>query len=216
MPAWSFSALDAFMTCPRKYEAEKVSKTVKEAKNAMADYGSDAHKAFELFLFKDKPLPLDLRHHQSMLERFKQAPGEGFPEQKLALTAELKPTGFFDSDVWVRGIIDFAKVQGKNAVVVDWKFGKYKDGFDQIRLCTAILMAVMPEVENVVGAYYWAKEKRLTRTRIYRLDIPTIWGDFLPKVKRLESAFEKNDWPAKPSGLCRKYCGVTGCEFHGK
>lgn len=216
MLTWSFSSLDAFTTCPRKYHAEKVAKVVKEPKNAMADYGSEAHKAFEHYLFKGKPLPIDLRHHQPMLDKFKNAPGTGYPEQKLALTADYKPTGFFDSDVWVRGIIDFAKVNAPKAVIVDWKFGKMKDSFAQIRLGAAILMHTMPEVDTVVGTYYWARDKKFTKTYAYRLDLPTIWNDFLPLVKRLELALENNDWPARPSGLCRRYCQVTACEHCGK
>lgn len=216
MPAWSFSSLDAFQTCPRKYYAEKVSRTVKEAKNEVAAYGSEAHKHFENFLFKNKPLPLDLRHHLSMLERFKNAPGTGYPEQKLALNADYEPTGFFDNDVWVRSIIDYAKVHKDRAVIVDWKFGKYKEGFDQVRLCSAVLMRYMPEVKFFTGVYYWAKEKRFTRTQITSLDAPMIWSEFLPKVKRLELAYVNDEWPAKPSGLCRRYCGVTACEHCGK
>jgi hypothetical protein len=216
MPAWSFSAIDGFNTCPRKFHAERVAKVVKEVKSPVTDYGTEAHKAFEKYLFKGKELPLDLRHHQPMLDKFKDAPGKGFPEQKLALTVDFKPTGFFDSDVWCRAIIDYAKVNGDRGIIIDWKFGKMKEGFDQIRLCSAVLMHHMPELNSIVGGYYWAKDKKFLKTNIYRTDIGGVWNDFLPRVKRLELAYSNNDWPARPSGLCRKYCQVTACEHCGK
>lgn len=214
--AWSFSAIDAFNLCPRKYHAERVAKVVKEKKSAITDYGTEAHKFFENYMLKDKPLPLDLRHHQPQLDILKSAPGTSYPEQKLALNADYKPTGFFDSDVWVRSIIDFLKVDGDTAAIIDWKFGKVKESNDQLKLCAAVLMHTMPEVNTVLSRFYWAKEKKFSKLlRLYRPDLCGIWNIFLPQVKQLDLAHAKNEWPARPNFLCRKYCQVTACEHCG-
>jgi CRISPR/Cas system-associated exonuclease Cas4 (RecB family) len=220
MKAWSYSFINAYEICPRKLYAERYAKTVKETKSAAGDYGIEAHKHFENFLLKDKALPLDLRSHVSVLERLKKASGEGHPEQKLAVNRDFEPTGFFDSDAWCRGIVDYAKTNPPKAMIIDWKFGRKHDDTRQVRLCAALLMAHMPEVDSILAGYYWAKEKdveqRITRTLVYRLDLPTVWAEFLPLLERIDRSEQNDDWPAKPNFLCRRHCGVKGCEFHGK
>ena len=41
-PAWSFSSLKLFQTCPKKYEAEKVTKEVKFTETEATLYGTQA------------------------------------------------------------------------------------------------------------------------------------------------------------------------------
>ena len=213
--AWSYSALDSYELCPKKYAAEKVYRIVKEKRTSVGDYGDEGHKHFEKRLISNKPLPLDLRHHESVLAKLAAAPGEGMPEQKLALNRDFKPTGFFDDDVWVRGIIDFAKVNGQHLLVIDHKFGRMKEGFDQIDLMVAIMFCYMPEINTATGAYYWAKEKKLTRKKYTRNNGPAIWNGFLPRVKQMENAKKNDEFPARPNFLCKRHCPVKSCPYNG-
>jgi len=64
-------------------------------------------------------LPLDLRHHQKMLDKLMAVPGEQYEEQRLAITRDFQPTGFFDNDVWFRAVLDYMKVQGPVATIID-------------------------------------------------------------------------------------------------
>lgn len=213
--AWSYSALDSYELCPKKHWAEKIGRIVKGKRNAIQDYGAEGHKHFEDRLIKNKPLPLDLRHHENVMAKLAAAPGEGMPEQKLALNRDFQLTGFFDDDVWVRGIIDFAKVNGRHLLVIDHKFGRMKEGFDQIDLMVAMMLCVIPEIQTVSGAYYWAKNKKLTRKKYQRSDGPDIWNSFLPRVKRMEEAKKNEDFPARPNFLCKRHCPVKSCPYWG-
>ena len=213
--AWSFSALDSYELCPKKHWAEKIGRIVKPQRSTVGDYGAEAHKHFENRLIKNKPLPLDLRHHEPVLAKLAAAPGEGMPEQKLALNRDFKLTGFFDDDVWVRGIVDFGKLNGRHLLVIDHKFGRMKEGFDQVDLMVAMMLCVIPEIETATGAYYWAKEKKLPRKKYQRSDGPGIWNSFLPRVKRMEQAIKTEDFPARPNFLCKKHCPVKSCPYNG-
>jgi len=52
-------------------------------------------------------------------------------------------------------------------------------------------------------------------TEVYkREDAPAIWEALMTKVQRIEHSLEKDQWPAKPSGLC-PWCPLaqSQCEF---
>lgn len=213
--AWSFSALQSYETCPKKYWHVSLKKDVKEPPNEAGVYGQAAHGHFEHRLLKDKPLPLDLRHHETMLAKFANAPGEQMGEQKLALNEKLELTGYFDKDVWVRSIIDYVRTKGTHMIVVDWKFGKRKEDFDQIDLAVAMMFIAMPEIETATGMYYWAKEKKFDVQKYTRQDAPAIWNELLPRVEELEEAKRTTTFPPKPGFLCKNWCWVDSCPYKG-
>lgn len=211
----SYSALTLAETCLKKYYHERIKKDYKGTTSSVGDYGLEAHKAFEKRLINKKPLPMDLRHHEKILKKLDDAPGVGLPEQKLAINKDFEPTGFFDSDVWLRAVIDYVKTNNSVAMIVDHKFGRMKHDFDQVSLCAAVFSCYEPDINKYVVAYYWAKEKTLMPKRIQKEEIPVVWEKFLPRFKRLEMAVENQEFPAKPNYLCKKYCSVRSCQYHG-
>ncbi len=75
-------------------------------------------------------------------------------------------------------------------------------------------MAHFPEVEEVETGFVWLKDKKIDKERFTREDIPKIWQEFLPRVIKLESAYERDSWPCKPSGLCKGWCPVKTCDYY--
>lgn len=215
MVAWSFSAVTGYETCPKKHYHTKVKKDFKESFNDAANYGSDAHKHFELRMKEGKKLPMDLQHHENLLATIAEFGGEILTEQRLAITKDFKPTGYFDKDVWGRGQADLILKDGDTAMVVDYKFGKMKDGYDQLELMCAFVACLCPEIERFIGMFYWAKEKQLWRRDFLRTDMVKVWNNFLPRIKAFEDAHKTMDFPDRPSGLCRNYCPVTTCPYNG-
>lgn len=216
--AWSFSALTSFEMCPKKYYEVSIAKTVKEPPNAAGEYGSAAHKHFENRVTKGaKALPLDLRHHEPTLKKFTDAPGEAYGEQKLALNRKLELTGYFDSDCWVRTIIDYAKVNGSHAIIADWKFGKtkFQEDYDQLDLMAACMFVAMPELETITALYYWAKDKKIDAQKYTRSNMAGIWNQFIPRVDELEEAKRTVSFPPKPNFLCRNWCWSNTCPHKG-
>ena len=213
--AWSHSAMETYLTCPRKYWAEKVAKLVPYSESSQAAYGKIVHKAFEDRLMKGKTLPMDLTHHEPVMKKLADAPGKGFPEQQLALNHDFQPTGWFDKDCHVRGIIDYVKINGKHAIIVDHKTGKVKDGFDQIDLMFIMICIFNPQVETATGMFYWTQGKKIKAKKYQKIDTTTIWSGYMPKINRMQDSFDQDTWPCKPNGLCRKWCGYKDCQYNG-
>jgi hypothetical protein len=216
-PAWSYSALTAFETCPRRYYLTKVSKEVKEPPTDATTWGNAVHKALELRLTQRMALPESMRQWEPLVESITSKGGRVEAESKMALNTNLRPTTFFAKDVWVRGITDVTVEKNGKLFVGDWKTGKPQPDSAQLRLSAAMVMAHKPHVHTVVNAFVWLKTSEVTAETFTREDIPTIWQEFAPRVERLNIAYEQKKFPAKPSGLCAKWCpvGKKLCEHCG-
>ena len=219
--SWSFSQLNNYETCPKKYWHLAVNKDYKEIEGEAILYGKRVHKAFELFVKSDKPLPQDLSHMQKYIQKFADFPGTKLVEQQLCITKDYEPTHWKDwTGGWCRAIIDLALVGDKSALLVDYKTGKMKDdGFTQLKLATALFMIHNPKVESVNVAYLWTEAGGVTtepERPFGRDDISGLWNDILPRVNKFQRAFESTEYPPKPSGLCRKWCIIESCPHHGE
>lgn len=212
---WSYSALEAFERCPKKHLHERILKDVVVETNAAQTEGIESHKCFEDYMYKNKPLPAHLKSHQPTITKIRDTAGVAFTEHKLALNRQFTPVGYFAKDVWVRGVVDYAKICNNSLLVVDWKFGKQQEGFGQLELMMAMMAAYEPTVTKFIGMYYWGKEKAIAHTRRTSDDVLGIWASFIPRVKAMQTAIERNDMPARSNFLCRNYCPVTTCSLNG-
>lgn len=205
-----------FETCPRRYYLTKVAKTVKEPQTEATTHGNEVHKAFEDAVLKQQPMPPKYAEWQPIAMRLQAAKGKREPELKLAINKSFQPVKWFDKTAWCRGIVDLSIENGGKAVALDYKTGKRKPDSTQLQLFAALLFHHKPYLENITTSFVWLKEKKLDTERFERGQIGNIWQEFMPRVQRMEVAFEKDKWTPQPSGLCRSWCPCTGCEFNGK
>jgi len=218
MTAWSYSALGAFETCPRRYFLTKITKEVHEPQTEATLHGNAVHRALERAIKGEEMLPAKFARYQPIVQRCQRAPGEKLVEMKWAITNSFKPTAYFAPDVWCRGVVDFGVVREDRAAVVDWKTGKPRHDIDQLKLFAAAIFVVFPTVVRVSTGFAWLAGGAKMDTQTYtREQIPDLWDVFLPRVARLESAVRRGDFPPRPSGLCKAHCPVTRskCEFSG-
>lgn len=213
--AHSHSAMSQFDTCPKQYFEERIEKSVPYVESTHMAHGKKVHKAIEDFILKDVDFPLGMAFYEKQVKAFKTAPGEKYGEQQLAVDREFEPCDWFDKQTYFRAIIDLLIINGENGVMVDWKTGKMKEGYEQLQLAAAILFCHHKTIQRLDLAYVWLKDKQITKCRVYRDDIPHIWEEILPKAKRIQSAYERDNFPARPSGLCKKWCRVNRCAYHG-
>ena len=211
---WTTSSLDAFDTCPRRYYLVRVAKKVKEPPSEASEWGDRVHTILEKALLLGDPLPEYLAGMQGTIDFLRARPGELKAEFKLAVDASFQPADW--NAAWCRCIIDVGVIGDAKAVLIDWKTGKRKPS-DQLALYAAHVFAHHPGIAQVDTAFAWLKEGKVDKALFTRQQIPEIWGKFLPRVRRLEIAYEKDAWPARPSGLCRKWCpvGKSLCEYCG-
>jgi hypothetical protein len=215
--AWSYSALTAYETCPRRYELTRVSKKVVEPQTEATLWGNQVHKALELFAKGEKPLPPDLAAYERYVRKIQSYEGKRVVEERIALDKNFRPTKWMAKDVWVRGIIDIGVVGSEKAYLLDWKTGKRKPDSDQLMLFAALAFAIYPWIEKVTTGFIWLKSGEFDKEVFTRDQLPEIWNVFMPRLQRLAISYEDNKWTPKPSGLCKNWCpvGRSNCEFCG-
>jgi len=214
--AWSYSRLKNYETCGLRHLHYDVLKDIEEGESPQIVEGHDVHKAFELRVSENKKLPLGLARHEPWIRHLMDPPGECFAEQKLALNSLFQPVGWFADDVWFRCVIDFTKMLDHFAVIVDYKSGKVVEDDTQLALQAAIVFHHIESVQRIRAAFAFINSDKVITKTYYRSDLPLVWADVLPRVRRLESAQNKNEYKPNPSGLCVKYCKVESCIYHGR
>ena len=215
MTAWSYSSLTAFETCPRQYHITRVLKAVTQPETEEQRWGNEVHKALELRVREGVPLPPKLVQFEPIAAKILSSKGAVFAEQKIGLTDQLEPCGFFDTNCWYRGIIDVGVVHTLTVSLLDYKTGKIKDDHNQLDLFSAAYMSAHPEVKSAKSGYIWLKHGKMTCKSLNREKVPIIWHDFRYRVDRLNTAYANEKWVPNPSGLCKGWCpvGRERCEF---
>lgn len=223
--AWSYSALNDFETCPHGYAQKKVYKNFKDEMSAEGLKGVEVHNRLEKRLMHGQPLPDDMPYEKwaRIIEAAKSGTDVLKCEMQIALNRNFQQTSWFGKDAWARAIIDvlLVKEEGTTAYVYDWKTGKVKTDPTQLKLFVAVLNRVYPDIERYVTKFVWLKYDKVTPSTVegdmfMREWIPDIWREILPRVKRMEEAYNAGVFPMKPNGLCGKYCPVLTCPHNGR
>ena len=215
---WSYSALTAFETCPKRFQLTRVTKQVIEKQTEATRWCNKVHKALELFARDRKPLPPEMASYERYVLKIQKLEGKRVVEERVALTKDFRPTTWMAKDVWVRGIIDVGVVGSDTAYLLDWKTGKHKPDTDQLKLFAALAFAIYPWVDRVVTGFIWLKPEKFDKQEFTRKHLPEIWNDFMPRLTRLALAHNDDKWLPKPSGLCKNWCpvGLSLCEYCGQ
>lgn len=217
-PAWTYSQLDTFESCPKKFYHTKVIRDVVEPPTEHTDWGVSVHTAFENWIKDGTALPEGMTQWQTLANKIAKMPGEKHPEVKFAIDRSFQPCEW--GNAWSRGIADLLVLRGDKAVVMDYKTGKRKPT-EQLNLYANYVLHKYPDVNTVHTGFVWLKEKKIDwnvgtidKKPITRETMPAVWQELLPRVRRLELAYENDKWPAKTSGLCKGWCPVKACEFY--
>lgn len=218
IPPWSYSSLTSFETCGKRHYHLKVAKDVVETPHEATAWGSTVHKYMEDRAKDGTPLPVSVAGYEKLVAPIIAKAGEKLIEQQFAINAAMQPTTWMAPDAWCRGIVDIGVLTGTKALLLDWKTGKRKVDSSQLKLFAGLAFAHYPQVNTVVTGFVWLKEGKVDKNTFTREDVPAIWQEFVPRVRRLERAYEESKFPPKPSGLCRSWCPVPNrlCEFSGK
>ncbi len=222
--SWSYSSLNAFEGCPRKYAAEKFYCTIPWQDSEAIRYGNEVHLAAEQALKGEKVTNIEmLKPVQKYVDLLLSQQDQGATltaEMELTLDENLNPVSWFSKEAWFRAKLDVVVERNEQAFYYDWKTGKkVKDDQDQLKMCCAALSILKPEIETFTPKLIWTKHSAVTGTSpqtLSREDLQTFWASVLGRVKRLEDAWRSEIWVERPSGLCRNYCPVTECPHCGK
>ncbi len=213
MTAWSYSSIKTFDQCPKKYFHLKVAKDIKDEPGEAADYGTAVHLAAEEYIRDGKPIPDKFAYIRPVVERLEALPGEKHAELKLGLTRDFEPCGFFDKDVWWRGIADLLVIDGHRAWCVDYKTGKSARYADtkQLDLLAGAVFSHFPQVMTIKSSLIFVVSGELVAKKHIITERSEYLSVFNDELARLDAAMENGVWNAKSSGLC-PWCPVTSCE----
>lgn len=200
--AHSYSSIKMFENCPKRYFHQRITKEVKDEGGEASIYGDRIHKQLEARLVHQTPLPEESARYEPLCRAFEALPGTLVAEQEYTLTQELKPTGWWDSDAWLRSKLDVLVIHNDTAVVGDWKTGKRRPDFDQLELFALQVFKHHPEVQRVKSSFVWLKDWKMDHQTYTRIDATSLWNKLFQKISRIEQALQHENWPAKPSGLC--------------
>ena len=211
IPAWTYSQLDKFETCPKQFYHVRVAKDYTEPPTEHTKWGERVHTAMEERVQFSIPLPEGMEHWEGIASKLAKLSGEKYVEHKMSVDKSFNSSSW--KEAWSRGIADLLVINGDKAAVFDHKTGKRKIT-EQIMLYAGYTFAQFPEVNEVTTAFVWLKEKKVDKETFTRDDIPKIWNEFLPRVAKLEHAYEADKWPVRPSGLCNGWCPVKSCTYY--
>jgi hypothetical protein len=212
--AFSYSRLNQFEECPKKMHAVQIAKSVRENESDAMKYGKEVHKALEMRIRSGRKLPSHLAPLAPMMEKLANSPGDKYAELQLAINPSYEPCDWFAKETFCRAVVDLAVVAGKKGVLFDYKTGKISDDFTQMRLTGAVFFQHFPEVEELKLVYLWIKEQKPTIELMHRDEIPAIWTALLPRINRYQTAFAKEEFPARAGRHC-KWCPVKLCPYWG-
>jgi hypothetical protein len=218
MKPWSYSTLEKYETCPRQFHEIKVLQNVVEGENEFQLWGKEVHTAFENCIDSrgETPLPAKMKHWQPLADKVLAMKGaQIFTEVKVALDSNFRMCAWDSEECWTRGVIDVLVIGKSSAIVLDWKTGKRKPT-EQLKLYAAYVFALYPHIEEVHTALVWLQDRRIDKDTIERRELSFIWQGFIERAARLRSAYGRESWPERPSGLCKNHCAVTACAYNGR
>lgn len=217
---WSYSSLKTFEQCPKKYYHLKVVKDVKDEGSEATLYGQELHKAAEDYIKEGKPIPPKFGYIQETVDAIKNIPGEKHCELKLGVRKTdtgYEPCGFFDKDVWWRGIGDVIVVQDELAFSLDYKTSKnakYAD-LKQLDILAAALFTHFPQVKKIKSALAFVVSNEFIHKEHFAEMRDSYFAAFEPDLDRLATAQETGVWNTNTGPLC-KFCPVVSCEHNRK
>jgi len=211
----SYSGIKDFQGCGRRYHQVRILRKYKQTDTTATLYGTAVHKAFEEYLMHRTPLPETFQHFENFVLPLSKFSGDIQCEAKLGVRQDFTPCGFFDKEVWFRGVPDFMALDHAKGIarVADFKTGKSSRFADtsQLELMAAMIMAHHPTINKVKGALLFVVAGSVIKSEYTREDLPEIWSKWAGAASMIQEAMDNGVWNAHPSGLC-KFCPLPGSE----
>ena len=211
------SSIGAFATCPTQYEAKYVTKVIKFLQTEATLYGTRLHEAIEYRIKSDAVLPNEFTWLEPMCASVTAMRGDKYTELPVAVDESGAEVDYYSPDAWVRCIIDLAvhDPERKRLTIIDWKTGKPKQDKTQLHINLLCAVAHYPGVETISVAFVYTKTGLIDKTTYTCKDIPDILTDVQHQTSAVLAAHDAGVFMPTPNGLCRAWCPVITCKYHG-
>ena len=212
-PSHSYSSLNTHEICPEQYRLIYLLKDFKKSYTPESGAGVDIHRAAEMRLRYQQPLPASLAKLEPYVASIERA-GKPECEVSLGVTRDLKPSGF--SKGYLRGKFDVIVrwPEQRRAFIGDWKSGKIRESSDQLEIGALLLMANDETIDWVTGANIWLQKPGPgTPYKFLRRDLSTTWLKWLKRMETVEKDDPAKEWEKRESALCG-WCPVQSCTYY--
>ncbi len=230
---WSYTSMQEFLTCPAAWAAKRYFKTAKDVETEAMIWGTRVHETAEHYMKRAVGQPYDEKRIdpacllvvQKYCDFFIASGAELFIEHEMCFTKDLKPCGWRDWDtVWMRGKGDVLALKGEKILISDWKTGKIKNDFLQLKLF-AVFTALQPQFKDAQEfdpRFIYVKEPDPAKA-VVKLDKPIKRSELLAELKKIlaivgqmETSWQNENFPCTKNGLCRQYCANLACPHNGR
>lgn len=204
---FTYTNINTFLICPHQMFRRYVKKDLVFKMTPEMEYGNEVHSAME-YRIGGKPLPLKMQQWEPFVAAFDGLKVKA--ELKLGITAQGKPCGFFDADVWLRGKADVVAINGATCFLPDWKTGKVREEPFELEIQAMLVHAANPYLTTIKGSYVWLKENRMGLTHDLSSTNST-WARVNNIVEEIKDCMQSGEWEKKRTPLCA-WCDVFDCE----
>ena len=214
---YSYSQINTYNTCPRKFQAQYLTKEIEFKQNDAAMWGSEVHNALENRLKKKEPLSPRFAMYEPLALAIERSPGKHEAEKEIAYDEDFNLVGWWDKSAFIRGKLDVFTDLGDKAIITDWKTAekgaknaKYQVG--EMEMFSWLTLHLNEEIEQIKTVLVWTATK----------DKPTIWNfsrrhDFnkledkcLGWMDKIEDSISQDIFPMKSGPLCA-WCDLKTC-----
>ena len=198
--AWSYSRMKGFETCPKQYYHVNVLKEYPFEETVATRYGNEFHKAAELYIKDNQPVPGKFAEFEPILQSLRYKPGDKHCELKLGLTADLEPCTFFAKNVWFRGVVDLLIIDGDRAFIVDYKTGKsakYADPY-QLELMALTVFAHYPQVKEAKAGLVFVIADTVIKENYDEGSRQERWARWVTRYAAMQKAHETEVFNPRP------------------
>ena len=214
----SYSSLKMYENCPKRYYHQRITKEVSDSGSEATRYGERVHKALEERLLDDNVLSQETIQYEALcnsIAKMKEHPdfSELLLEEKLTVTEDFTPTGWWSDDAWLRSILDVLVLFKDKAIVMDWKTGKRRPDFTQLEMFALQVFSHFPHINRVTTSFVWLKDMKQDKRSYCRELSLEMQVDLNGRIDRINKSLENDDFPAKPSGLCRWCPCYEWCDY---
>ncbi len=214
----SYSSLKMYENCPKRYYHQRITKEVTDSGSDATRYGERVHRALEERLTNDNKLSDETIQYEklcSTIAKMKTHPefDQLLLEKRMTVTDKYTPTDWWSDNAWLRSILDVLVLFKDKAIVMDWKTGKRRPDFTQLEMFALQVFSHFPHINRVTTSFVWLKDMKQDKRSYCRELSFEMQMDLNGRIDRIHQSLQNNDFPAKPSGLCRWCPCYEWCEY---
>lgn len=204
----SYSLFKSFSTCPYQAYRRYVIRDILYVESPEQKIGNDGHKAMELRIGGNKPLPVAFQHLEPFARVFDGRTVK--VEWKMGVKESGHPVDFWDSDVWLRGTADVALIEGRKAYLADHKWAsKWEDPFE-LKVHAVLVHARHPHLKQILGQYLWHRQEQVGELHDVSNTRET-WAEIKRIRHDIDECVKTGQWRKQKNKLCA-WCSVFDCE----